>query len=1587
MVTRRPGPTAPPGAAATSALRRDLASLEVQLAELNQRLAQNEQALAATGTWPLTAAQLKRLQTERQQLAGQRDTVRQQFAELERRWKLDVEALRPAAEPQDAVGDRPLLLMPVRLETRYGSDRRSLRVRIFPDDVHIDALERGLSDSERAAAQAWWTRIWPLVGAAADPAAEGTAWRDLITAVGRNRARWCASACTPSNLAQRGEAVAPAFQAVSPPLKGPAFARLLPDQFTVVVQLADGRQVQATGSTIPPRLPVGLFSQDGRALKQINGVTLVEGAEWIAHFGEAEKAGLALTVPLPDAGPAIRRVLAFGVRRSADDAQSATDFADLLQAHACSDGLAFVPAGTATNNTEDGPAGWQRRLDPVPPATAPWSPPAGSHAEVLAQALGLPHSLFHGLDQAEATDPALAGAAANALWPATWGAFLDRINRVEQGKASLSDDDRERARRFALQHVRGRGPLPVLRIGRQPYGLLPVSLVRDQLQPAPGDAFEARLIDLLRKLRRKWLAAAADLPRIGRGDIERVLPELLGQAPASIALRVRSVLSSPLAELATKLNSAGAGELAVEQLIDEMLWEDLIANARLVMPTGSLSDSRPLSLALTDATRDAAVLRELLAGRSPTLSSVLQVLVQIGLQRTRADVDRESAQGRLDQIVGLAADLPAPRRGRVIGLANRLARGEPVSASVFRAEAEAVEQVQPALHQVAREELQPLEGLSRGFGEMALQSTHDGARQQLGLRATSAWLRAQARQVEMTAAVEAWASRMERDAQVQAGTAEAPATGAPAAEQPADHRLLVAETLDCASHRLDAWLTGLVEARRARLAPAAKTGITIGAYGWVENLTPVVGNEADGGYIHAPSLAQATTAAILRSAYLTHNTSRTDSGAFAIDLTSQRVRQATYLLDGVRQGQPLSALLGYAIERGLHEAQLDRFVLSLRRVAPLQQGRLTDRENPPPAAGLEVLAASNVVDGIDLIEKWQGKVAGWDAAAVRAALSQRPADNPYLNADDPWPALTDPQWHRIEGLLQAAAADLDAVADLLMAESVHQLAQGNVQRVAAALDAAAGGDAPAPVPDVVASRIEGTPVAHRLMLVMPTEPVSWSSTRPRAQVSPELESWAVSRLGAADRIAVAFATDGRVLTMADTGWCALDLVCAAGDAARLRRQLWTSLASQGWAEDQPWIDEPDAGLAEGQRAIGDVAELADALRVLMASGKPLGPTDLCAPGVRETRPELMAIAAGDPARADAAAAVMAWRDRLNHAIDQLDIRSQTLAQQLAQQPVDAAAVRQSLDALSAFGISLPDVKDDGLPTTGDLAYSEAVRRIFRAETALASQGRALRGEDLAAAAEALLGEGFKLPVPLAAPAAPDGWSAALGPAGVRPTQAALRRYIADTSAVREGMRRFNEVLLLTEAVGETPTLRVAQLSGPGMVTPDWWVGDRMPETAQTPDASTVTTTVDLPADHDPRTGLCGLLIDHWVDVLPERRRRGPEPDAPVDTQVTTGVSFEAVAAGARAPQSLLLAISPDGERWTTERLTQLLDETLEMARLRLVSLERTNGVARVLPALYTANWSLQGEPALDLRSIARMKDLSAIAPFIRERES
>ena len=203
---------------------------------------------------------------------------------------------------------------------------------------------------------------------------------------------------------------------------------------------------------------------------------------------------------------------------------------------------------------------------------------------------------------------------------------------------------------------------------------------------------------------------------------------------------------------------------------------------------------------------------------------------------------------------------------------------------------------------------------------------------------------------------------------------------------------LFTEHLDLCSYRLDAWITAIYAQRLSLVVTAQQQrAFHLGALagskicgrppiGWpcppirfrkcfaTRQAARIFRDFTNGGYLHAPSLAQAASAAVLRNGNISHAGSA-PSRTFAVNLSSARMRAATALADGVRAGQSMAALLGYQFERGLHEGhpglELDRFIGPFRDRFPLVSGRLSEIAQGTSA---DLVEARNVVDGLALVE-------------------------------------------------------------------------------------------------------------------------------------------------------------------------------------------------------------------------------------------------------------------------------------------------------------------------------------------------------------------------------------------------------------------------------------------------------------------------------------------------------------------------------------------------------------------------------------------------------------------------------------------
>ncbi len=220
-----------------------------------------------------------------------------------------------------------------------------------------------------------------------------------------------------------------------------------------------------------------------------------------------------------------------------------------------------------------------------------------------------------------------------------------------------------------------------------------------------------------------------------------------------------------------------------------------------------------------------------------------------------------------------------------------------------------------------------------------------------------------------------------------------------------------------------------------------------------EKLNPdgdLVEDASNAGYILAPSQNHAVTAAVLRNGHLSNGNHEDE---FKIKLSSQRVRLALQIIEGIQGGQSLSALLGYQFERGLHDStitEVDAFIFDLRNAFPLVAKKFLDT-NPEDDAeyqSIDQVEAKNVMDGVAFLEH-----------------IEKTGKNSYP-FDLSLPRASGPEENALNQEVLKLIEINDAVADLAMAESVHQVVLGNYDRAAATLDTYSKGNFP-PNPDVV----------------------------------------------------------------------------------------------------------------------------------------------------------------------------------------------------------------------------------------------------------------------------------------------------------------------------------------------------------------------------------------------------------------------------------------------------------------------------------------------------------------------------------------
>jgi hypothetical protein len=1180
------------------------------------------------------AREKEAIQTELGRLGDAKQTAISAEAAALKDWAVFTDPVEGIRRLND---DTPILLMPVRLETRFKSvgvagiaaPASQLWVRIYPDDCWIDSFDPVLTDTEVTNAKAYWAAIWMAGGiedqqrgawralanshgsgraswivqqyrpvniasppvktrpqdvilviptenalAVSEAAAASTYWRDvwladgdagkiaaaraaLDTAVGAERATEIIAQYQASNFAdplaagltKKDVFVSVAF-VVFPPVdtKQSAWSsapkmNILPDRFVFIGYDGSASPVIEVGNPVPSPLIAALdpsAPKDQQLQHDEHGnLIMPEELKWISDFNRAVEVGMGLRIDLTPAQAAngFNRVLVIGLRLNADAQAAKTELETLLRHHSYGrTGIEIVPQGTPTNNTDVLAAGHSRLDDPdqsFNDLKAPlFTPQSGwldkKDGQWLAEYLGIDPTLFANTHRADSTDQLTARAMNIALWPATLGYWMETMM-----SPVFTPNAIERTRDFFGQYIVAGGAVPALRIGNQPYGVLPATALSriTWMNPRRGVegnigaestlGFLRQLYQVLKAIDADWRAIVPQLSFTGKAnaDPHETLLDIVGLHPGSVEWSQRYAES--LQTLYNRLSLQGFGgiiqaiilaaqraasrgiltHLGYAGATDPPILEKIFSGAHNLL-RGGVVDDKPLS--------ETATIRAFTTGG--------QNYIQWLIDAAKTSLDA------LYQQNGFKDDQP-PAALLFLMLRHALQLGyHDVSIRLFENAGIYTPQMSlaarsdyPFLHiqtsiALSESRYQPLLTAEPRITGSATLPVNQYIASRLTLPVFEFYLRQQLDALERL--------KLQSTARLERAFA--------------DH-------IDCCSYRLDAWLLGLLTFQLTSMRgiqtgseSAPRQGIYLGAYAWLEDvrpeakqLTPVqlqdpdliadfgspdepplMRDSANEGFIHAPSLNHAVAAAVLRNGFISDATPQ-NRETLAVNLTSERVRTALGMIEGIRAGQSLSDLLGYQFERGLHDrhtlAEVDQYIYILRKAFPLRADRLQATKTDPTIS-IQSVEARNVIDGLALAEQMKST-----------------GQKTYPFGKDGLPDPPQPQKDAINAEADRLLESYDAVADLALSEGVYQAVLGNYDRVASTYDAYARGNFP-PEPDVIRTPFNGIGLTHRVALHLEAgadpavSPLPGLDMTPRTQAEPALNKWLASVMPALDQV-------------------------------------------------------------------------------------------------------------------------------------------------------------------------------------------------------------------------------------------------------------------------------------------------------------------------------------------------------------------------------------------------------------------------------------------------------------------------------------
>jgi hypothetical protein len=1456
----------------------------------------------------------------------------------------------------------PLLLFPVRLETRFTARRTGpgtdLLLRVYPDDIHLDSHEPALTDEEERRGKEFWAHVAATPAGADRQEHIRQGWQRLTEQFGTTRAAWIARALDPS---QAGTVTRREDSWMRAP-----HTQVLPDRWVAIGYRGDAARITAWGNTISETVAVG---PDPRSTGPLGGNGLPpvdEGMKWITDFDVAESIGMGLRIPITeeDAQAGFDRIVVLGVKASWDASTTAGRLAQLLDAHHYTGGLALVKQQVATNNTAEASAGYRsterNAADSMGVELGASLIQSGSDGDLLGQALGLPASVFAHVRGADGAEQRYASLMHAALLTLCDSPLLRQL--LGAARADVLRD-------HVMKYVRARGPLPTLRIDNQPYGLLPVAALDRWISTTDQDQDKALATwwKAQRLTRRRQVPQAlqttlesnpvvllAQEGNAGRYTL-REFPEISTQQPpvpkrlltdafrTLLLTRVLSTAHDPAWDELTSLSEPVRQQLLAEAMdvltyrLDA--WGTSLATRRLaVMRQAAPTGIRLGAYGWVEQVRRAAPLQPV---------STLPAGVTAPVSRSEQNKGFVHAPS-----LGHAAAAAVLRSGYLSQESNRAAGASPFavdlsSERVHRAKwlLDGVRQGQSlsALLGYRFERRLHERGLDRYIQRFRALTSFTGTDRFADIRDTLTRAERLAQEVTLLTTQRDQALRRAEDARGLKAEREG-------REQTYRAALGTIATLvqQAQAAQIQVTQAGQVLAQQQAAKPQGKvTQPSVRRYA----VQLLEARDLDDWDNRVEQLTQAQATAVAQAAAAQQTVSAQEGTRLLAERAQAKLLNAA-------DPDSIPAAQQMAVRQDTLAADLDRQALAKeggqrgKAMADLNAARaaLTSRLAAQWNEALKSLPAAAVVDGLALHRRWtasqqrQTPQSPWDVTTI-----------PFGNATLGFPPPGSPDFTALVETLKALDDLVDSVGDSVVAESVYQLVQGNPLRSGATLDAIAAGEVPPPELEVIRTPRTGIGLTHRLCTLFPVSsgatPSGWPTTIPsaRAQAEPVLNAWLATLLPNPAQVRCKAdyvnSENGQVYQTVESALTSLvlspiDAVYLAEGNTRAQQaeleQRWRFVLQQARPATVPpeaiirLQFDRDHNWSADIVSVTEWCEVATTVRRLLSNARPLDGRDLSLP----------------ESPADSGLDQEEFAGRATRALQALTAAQQTLKALLPSPSSDDLTsnpdeVRRALLGLADFGMPGAVPMDIGgteaearsvLLTQARSVLLEAQRRLDRVTESDQGFVRASatpeerRDHDLGRF-RIVFGQDFlALPRVTAANAAQlnESFAASLSLQGQDPLAAVT--WFQRAAYVRPGATRLNEAMLYAETVGSAALrFHVGQLP--------YQPQDRWVALPPAPDKPLPRGRISLVAHVSSAQPLrfdqpfAGLLIDEWVETVPSPRE-------------TTGVTFHYDQPNSAPPQALLLAVPSDRRTtWDLNSLEAVLHETMDLARLRAVAPE------------------------------------------------